>query len=428
MVKNIKIKNLILGVSIALITFIIAPEIKQYFDKRNKANAEATTITDRSIKSLEIQTQDNPDNIELIIQLSNLYLQRVRESSDTSYYSKIDKLLDKTITLNDNAELFALKAQLALGRHHFSEALVDGNKAVAINPDKAVYYGIIGDAQIELGKYDEAVNAIQIMVNKRPDLSSFNRVAYLREINGDIDGARTALQTAISSGAQFPENVAWSYMELGKLQIRNDLRQAEQTFNNSLSIVENYPQALDGLGRIAFIREDYDKSVMYFQKAVDRLPIAQFYINLGDVYSVKGDKTKADQQYFLAKLAYQASESSGVNVDMEMAMFLADHDIDLDIALIKAQKAFEARPSIFAADTLAWTHFKKGNLPEAQRYINEALKLGEHDPTILFHAGMINEKTGNLKQAKSFLSKTIELDKSFSIRNSSVANDTLKKL
>ena len=49
--------------------------------------------------------------------------------------------------------------------------------------------GIMGDAQTELGRYDQALATVQRMVDLRPDLASYSRVSYQRELHGDLPGA-----------------------------------------------------------------------------------------------------------------------------------------------------------------------------------------------------------------------------------------------
>ena len=50
-------------------------------------------------------------------------------------------------------------------------------------------YGLLGDAVLEQGSLDEAAIAYQCMVDLRPDLQSYSRVAHLRWLKGDVDGA-----------------------------------------------------------------------------------------------------------------------------------------------------------------------------------------------------------------------------------------------
>ena len=64
-----------------------------------------------------------------------------------------------------NADIFLLKAQVALGRHHFKDANSEIRKAIAINPNRALYYGTLGDTQIELGEYTGEVESFQKLVS-----------------------------------------------------------------------------------------------------------------------------------------------------------------------------------------------------------------------------------------------------------------------
>ncbi len=66
---------------------------------------------------------------------------------------------------------------------------VHGREARLLLPGSGRPYGVIGDALVELGRYDAAFAAFQRMVTLRPGLSSYARVAYARELTGDPVGA-----------------------------------------------------------------------------------------------------------------------------------------------------------------------------------------------------------------------------------------------
>src|SRR5215211_4843977 len=86
-------------------------------------------------------------------------------------------LLDEARKLEDQSpESFATRWSLALARHDFAAALRHGTRALALDPKNATYYGVVGDAQIELGMYDEAIHSYQEMVDRRPNFDSFSRV------------------------------------------------------------------------------------------------------------------------------------------------------------------------------------------------------------------------------------------------------------
>jgi tetratricopeptide (TPR) repeat protein len=135
---------------------------------------------------------------------------------------------------------------------------------------------------------------------------------------------------------------------------------------------------------------------------------------------------KAEEQYDLVKSMDKLLRANGVDTDLEIALFNADHDIDLQPSLAKARAAYDARPSIHAADALAWTLYKTGNYKEAQEYSSEAIRLGTRDPLKLFHAGMISKALGEKEQAHAYLQQAIDLNPHFSLLYADEAADSLK--
>ena len=74
---------------------------------------------------------------------------------------------------------------LALSRHRFRDALALGEQATALNPYSAQPWGVIGDAQVELGRYRAGVRLVRPDEQAlRPNLSSYARVSYGRELIG----------------------------------------------------------------------------------------------------------------------------------------------------------------------------------------------------------------------------------------------------
>ncbi len=127
--------------------------------------------------------------------------------------------------------------ELALARHAFATALALGERARDLNPHRAAAFGVIADAQIELGRYAEAAETLQAMVDLRPDLSSYSRIAYLRELHGDWDGALEAMQMAVDAGGPATENTLWTRVQLGHLHFnRGRLDEAEAEYRRCLEL------------------------------------------------------------------------------------------------------------------------------------------------------------------------------------------------
>jgi tetratricopeptide (TPR) repeat protein len=375
------------------------------FDFRQTAG----TSTDSLIGSLQERIRENPKDFDSHINLANAYLQKVRETGDPTMYTRTEDLLNNARKLEaQSPELFATRGSLDLARHDFEAALHNGTRALALDPENARYYGIVGDAQIEQGMYEEAINSYQEMVDRRPDFDSFSRVAYARELYGDV---------------------AWAYVQLGNLWFTaGKLEEAQKEYTLSTRTVNAYAPALAGQAKITAARGDLEQAATLYRQAFNRMPLPEYAIALGDVYAAMGERVKAEEQYDLVRNMDKLLRANGVDTDLEIALFNADHDIDLRMSLEKARAAYEARPSIHAADTLAWTLYKTGNYKEAREYSSEALKLETRDPLKLFHAGMISKALGEKERASTYLQQAVDLNPHFSLLYAEEAAYTLKTL
>jgi tetratricopeptide (TPR) repeat protein len=422
----------------ALIVVLVVPRLG--YDERPQEQQHATlpfdfrpeagTATDELISTLQQRVRQNPQDFDSHVNLANAYLQKVRETADPSLYSKADDLLERAGKLEPhNPELFATEGILALARHDFAAALERGKQALALDPENACYYGIVGDAQIELGMYDEAIESYQEMVNRRPDFASFSRISYARELYGDPEGAIEAMEFALQAGSGAPENTAWAYVQLGNLWFGSgDLEEAAKAYDRSIKTLDAYAPALAGQAKVAAARGDLAEAAMLYGQAFNRMPLPEYAIALGDVYAEMGNRQKAEKQYDLVRAIDRLFQANGVNTDLEIALFYADHDLDLQTSLRKARSAYEARPSIHAADVLAWNLYKTGNYQEAQRYASEALRLGTRDPLKLFHAGMIARALGEDEQARQYLQRAVDLNPHFSLLYADTAAAVLDEL
>ncbi len=381
---------------------------------------------DGQIQRLTQSIASDPKKVSSYVSLSQAYLQKVRETADASYYQKINDLIDTAENIDPNdANIPRMRASVMLGRHKFKEAHTFALRAIKLAPDSNINYGLLGDSQIELGQYKEATVSFQKMVDLRPDYSSYIRIAYIRELYGDTKGAKDALQSAIGFGSSFKESIAFAYVELGKLEMRDNIPTALRDFNYALEIMPDYPPALEGLGKIAFFKGDNKNAETYFKKAFTKLAVVQYATDLGDLYIQEADALKAKQYYALAELAFMTSVQSGVDTDLEESLFLSDHDADLPKALAQARRAYVDRPSVYAADYLSWALYKNGETEEAAKYTKEALRLGEVDPLVLFHQGLIALKNKDKVAGQRYLSLALKINPYFSVLQSKIAHSSL---
>lgn len=386
--------------------------------------------TDQQIETLQTRLRNNSNDWQSYSTLGIAYLQRARETGDPSFYPKAEGVLRKALAFepNDYTALSGMGA-LALARHEFAAALDWGLRAKPINPNKTYAYGIIADAQVELGHYDEAVQTLQAMVDLRPDLSSYTRISYIRELHGNIDGALEMMQRAVEGGGSNIENKAWTRAQLGNLYFNlGRLNDAELEYARTLELMPRYIYALAGLGRVRAAQGRTDEAITLLKQASDIMPLPEFVITLGDVYALAGKPTEAQQQYKLVGAIQKLYQANGVDLDSEIALFNADHDIDPAGTVTLARQAYARRPSIYAADVLAWALYKSGDYQGAQDMMDKALQLGTRNALMDYHAAMIAYKLGRNDIAADYLAKAIERNPAFSFIYAESARKLLAKL
>jgi tetratricopeptide (TPR) repeat protein len=326
----------------------------------------------------------------------------------------------------ETADTLIGRATVALDKHHFAEALALGEQAKQISPKRASVYGVIGDAQVELGRYEEALDTIQTMVDLRPDIASYTRVSYLRELQGDLDGAIQAMRLAVGAGSGSAEAVAWSRVQLGHLLLRKgQIAEAEREYTWAQAIDPNNMAAVAGIGRARLAAGDPAAAIPFYERAVERHPLPEHVVTLGDLYEAVGRPADAAKQFELARVLQELVVANGGNADLELALFEAERG-DPASAVHLARAEVARRYSIHAQDALAWALYHAGDYAAAREASRQALRLGTRDGLMLFHGGMIELKLGDDAEGRRLLAHALAADPAFSARWVPVARELLR--
>jgi tetratricopeptide (TPR) repeat protein len=379
--------------------------------------------------ALEAAVAADATNGDALLELGVALLQRVRETADPSLYARAEAVFERArdVDLEDPLPLVGL-GSLALARHEFAAALDLGRRALVLGPGLSTAHGVVVDALVELGRYTEAVGAVQAMVDVRPNLASYARVSYVRELHGDLPGALDAMRLAVQAGGAASENNAYVIVLYGNLlELSGRRTEAAQAYDAALAAYPDFPAALAAQGRLAVGDGDQATAIARFSRAADIVPLPEFVIALGEAREASHDPAGAADSYGLARAETALFKANGVVVDLELALFEADHG-DPAIALGLAEEAYADRPTIKAADALAWALFKAGRTGEARKRSAEALRLGSRDPVLLYHAGAIAAAAGDQKAAVRDLRAALKLDPGFSPTGSAAARELLESL
>ena len=182
------------------------------------------------------------------------FITKARLSYDSGYYKLGEQCALCLRAKDDNdPDALLLQGHILQSLHRFKEAELIARKLVVVR-DGAFDYGLWGDVLMEQGRLDEAIGAYQKMIDLRPDLQSYTRVAHLRWLKGDLDGAIAVMRMAVTSGSpRDSEPTAWAYTRLGIYQLQSgNTEMASKSAGMASQFVQNYAAALLLRGRIGW--------------------------------------------------------------------------------------------------------------------------------------------------------------------------------
>ncbi|MEZ4884229.1 MAG: tetratricopeptide repeat protein [Chitinophagales bacterium] len=404
-------------------------EIPQLLEREGAiAKLSEWDYVQKTAKELQAKMKKNPADHKSSIYLALLYMQEARITGEHPYYYPAAlKILDYVIAqkpANKQMHFQALvsEASVYLSQHEFQKALDVSKEALALEDHDAQVYGALCDANVELGNYAEGVKMADKMVSIRPDLRSYSRVSYLRELHGDYKGAIEAMKLAVSAGLPGDEATAWSRITLGNLY-RNygDLENAAIQYKTALAERPNYAFATAGLAKIEIAKGNYEEAKKMLNEATEVMPEFSFYQTLAEVNQIEGNTEEVNKLNSELIQMLQEDQESGHNMDMELANIYLTLDNNPEKALTYAERAYNKRPNnITVNQAMAKIYYKQGNYETAAKHIEKALQTNYKDPELLCLAGLVKYKMGAKTDGITFIKESMAL-------NPKMSNDLTKE-
>jgi len=388
-------------------------------------NSDPDPEIDAALKAVERM----PDSPLAYNQLAVLHIRNARRTGDVALYKRAEAAVEKGLAAapNDPATR-KLRAALHLTFHRFPEALELANQLKQEFPSDAFIYGVLTDANLELGRYDEAVAMAQSMVDLKPNNASYSRVAKLRSLYGDHEGSVEMYKTAARTTDPLDkEGQSWCLVQLGDELFRHGkLAEAEKVYDEALANLPDYHMAVAAKGRVRAALGDLAGGEAMLAQLLERVPNVDTAILLGDIYAKQGNAEAAKRQY---ELAVAMDQKIGTNNDQKrLALMWADQGVRLDEAVEIAKRESATRNDIYTLDALAWALYKSGKPEEAKEAAAKATRLKGTEAKMLYHAGMIENALGNRAEAKKHLSAALKMNPAFDILHGDTARQTLAEL
>ena len=380
----------------------------------------------QAIEGLIDKIRRNPNDLKAKTQLAMAYVHESRVTGDHAYYddAALKLIADVLEKEPQNYDGLCVKTTVLLSQHHFADALILAKQINQQYPAAAFPYGLLCDAYVELGKYEEAVKSADKMNALRPDLRSYSRISYLREIYGDYKGAKEAMELAVKSGVVGMEQTEWCRTQLGKLyETTGDTAMASKQYQMALSARPNFAYALAGMARLARISGDYTEGGAFLQQAIKEVNDPGFYEELSDIYMLQNQRVKSEEaaRKVIELLGGSHNNTATHEHDTNTpehghysAKELAEASLkigDLSHALDYALFEYKNRPdNIDVNELLAWVYFKNGDNAKALDHIDAALKTGSQKPSLLWKAGNIYLKNSQEQKGNMLIEKALKMN------------------
>lgn len=380
-------------------------------------SAEERQQTMSLYQELSQKILNNSSDYKSRLQLAQLFMLEARATGEHGhYYPATLHILDGILSEKpeDDIEFGAasLKASVLLSLHQFQEAKEIAEYAISLNGYNALIYGSLVDANVELGDYEEAVKMSDKMNAIRPDLRSYSRVSYLREIYGDLDGAIEAMTRAADSGYPGYEETAWCRLTLGNLyEQRGDIATAKAQYERILQERPEYPFAIAALAGIAQKEDNPQLAESLLKEAIDIIPEVSFYVDLAELYDRQGRKEEAGALIDEILEMLKEDEEAGHVMNLEYAHLFLNLLNDPQTALLYAEKEYEIRPdNIDVNKMMAEIFVATEGISRARHHIEVARRTDNQHPELLLLEGMIKMESFESKAGKTMIKKALSLN------------------
>jgi Tfp pilus assembly protein PilF len=415
------LKRIVLALFMMVVTLAAAQEIS------GAASADLSPVA-RRVEAARKAIAAKPKEYTGYNLLANALVLCARETSDISLYTQAEDAVKRSLELApNNFETEKIQVSILLGEHEFPAALESARKLNKRVPDDVMVYGMLTDANVELGNYNDAEESAQWMINlRRGNRPALIKAAHLRELFGDAEGAYEvadlALQSTIPSEA---EERAHLLTLMGHFRFAaGNIEAAEKLFLQALTVFPKYPGAMGDLAQLRIAQRRDAEAVELLLQRYQEVPRAANLYDLAEALQLAGRDDDAKRAFADFETQARLESSRKDNANHELVFYYADHARLPGEALKVAQQEYSWRHDVCTLDAYAWALHVNGQEGEARKTIEDALAVGIRDARLFRHAGEIALRMGDVPAAENYLKQSVDLN----TVDSEQARRTLAKL
>jgi tetratricopeptide (TPR) repeat protein len=359
---------------------------------------------DQRIAAAQKRVKTSPGSAQAFNDLAFAFWRKARDTEDPKLYNQADGAIQHSLQVAPgNYDARKLQVAIALGKHHYSQALKMAGDLNHSVPDDIAGWGLLMDANMALGNYAEAERAAQWILDLRPGSAlGFEKAAGLREIFGDFEGAVEFLDEADRrTSPNDLDQHAWLLTEKARLQLAaGNAKEAEQVLTEALKFYPDSSVANLTLAKLRSAQGRYSDAAQLLEKRYKNVQTPGNLYLWAEALEKEGHQEKATTAFRDFESAAQAAGDSQDRIDL--VFFYLDHKRDPGEALSIASKLSAERHDCGTLDAYAWALYNNGRYADAQTQMSRALEPGVRDPVYFCHAAQIAAKANDLASAAKF--------------------------
>lgn len=333
---------------------------------------EAVGESGRAQIHLENAVKLNPNDVELLLQLAEIYSEQRNFESAISTYEKVLQQQP------DRDDVYLKIGNVYLNMMKWNEAIASFQKAYELNQQNEKTYLYMGQAYEELRQFDKAAESYEKYVSFNPEDKAEveKRIGLCKMEIEDFQGAAKAFAEALKK------------------------------FTQDLDLHENYAQALL-------------KAKMYDEAAQKYYELAQLNPERAEIYF-----NTVVRMYDEAKMPEKAVEAAQKMVEAKPQSDTAHYNLGYLYVRLKRfkeavdvfKKVIELRPdNDYAYYNLGYCYNQTKNYREAIKAFQKFAEINPDDPNGWFNIGINYMMLKNFGAALEPLRKTVELKQDFSV-------------
>ncbi|MGW7369226.1 tetratricopeptide repeat protein [Streptomyces sp. NPDC054841] len=352
--------------------------------------------------------------------LGSAYVARGTMAGDSSYFPKAHKALQRSLTAlpgnQGNVDAQLGMAALANAKRDYRAAKRWGESVRARAPKRWTAYPVLIDAYNGLGEYPAARKAVEKLVALRPSAAPAlaRRAQAYRDRGRPEDAAAMAYDAMTHSGS--PAEKAMSLHRLGELAWeRGEPTEAVGYYDTALKIDTGHHPSLAGRARALAALGRKDEAFRDYQDALEKLPLAEYALEAGELYESMGLDGDAHTQYANVRRFAREARKNGVSEELTLARYEADHGNAKAAVARLGQEWKRGHRSVYVSDALGWALYRAGRAEEGLKYAKRAAAaLDMRNALFLYHRGEIERSLGQDGPARRHLAAALRVNPYFS--------------